>query len=425
MRIFDPPVAFVRAKGAYAWDPEGRHYVDYHAAFGPIILGHGDERVLNAAFHAASTLDISGVGPTPAEVLAAEAISRHVPSAESVLFCNSGSEATYHAIRLARVHTGRRLVVKFQGCYHGWHDYVAANVISAPENLGRLDPISAGISNAALGELLVLPYNDVDAFRDLMQRRGEEIAAVIVEPVLHTIGCVPGSKLFLSSLRRLTDQYASVLIFDEVVTGFRHSLGGYQAIAGIVPDITTLGKAIANGFPVAVVAGRHALMSGFSTAGGPVMYGGTFNGNPIVTSAISATIAALEEDSGAIYRHFDVLAARMTDGLAEIGARLGLPTRPVSLGSVFVCYFTDTDVLSFDDALKNDEWLYTSFHRGMIELGHFMIPLNLKRNHFMAAHTADDVDRSLEAASQVLGKLARTRPAASYSKALKADGGTN
>ncbi|HEV8489871.1 MAG TPA: aspartate aminotransferase family protein [Candidatus Limnocylindrales bacterium] len=415
LRFLDPPRVFVRAKGSKIWDADGREYVDFHAAFGPVILGHADQAIRERAFVTAGELDIMGAGSVELEIRVAEKIREHVPSAEKVLFSNSGSEATYHAIRVSRAATGRPLVVKFQGCYHGWHDYVGANVISPAERLGSTDPISEGILPQALDWLVVLPFNDLAAFEDLMERRGHDVAAVILEPIIHTIGCVVPSQAFLELLRRATREHGSVLIFDEVVTGFRHHLGGYQAICGVTPDLTTFAKAMANGYPVAVICGRADLMDRFNTRPeGRVMFGGTYNGHPLSLAAALATIEALEADDRAIHRRLFRLGDTVRTGLAEIVGALGLHARPTNFGSVFVTYFTDRDVHSFDDALTSDAELYVAFHREMTERGFLMLPLNLKRNHLMAAHSDDDIARMLQAAEDVLRLLAarRTRPAA-------------
>jgi glutamate-1-semialdehyde 2,1-aminomutase len=413
LRKVAPSLAFTRAAGGRVWDADGNEYVDFHAAFGPIVLGHRDPFLGERVRELTEGIDLVGLGSTELEVQLAEKIRSHVPSAEQVLYCSSGSEATYHAIRLARAATGRPLVVKFQGCYHGWHDYIGANVISPPEKLGTIDSTSDGTLPQALEWLRVLPFNDAAAFEALMAECGDRVAAVIVEPVLHTIGCVVGSPAFLASLRRRTEEAGSVLIFDEVVTGFRHALGGYQQISGIRPDLTTFAKAIANGYPLGVLAGRRDLMSQFNTIPGrPVMFGGTYNGHPQSVAAAIATIEALEADGGAIHRRLYAMGGAMRHGLAAIGERLGLAIQPTSFGSVFVCYFTDRPVLSFADALTNDEDAYVRFHRGMIERGYLMIPLNLKRSHFMAAHTDADVAGALEAAEDVLTAIAKGRTGA-------------
>lgn len=407
LRVVDRARVFVRAKGSRVWDADGREYVDYHAAFGPIILGHADPVVHESVQEVTRDIDPVGLGATELELALARRIRELVPSMERMLFSNSGSEATFHAIRVARAATGRRLLVKFQGCYHGWHDYVAANVISAPDRLGTVDPSSAGVLPQALEWLRVLPFNDVAAFEALMEREGEDVAAVILEPVIHTIGCVLPTPEFLAALRRATTATGSVLIFDEVVTGFRHDLGGYQAIAGIRPDLSTFAKAMANGYPIAAIGGRADLMDHFNTRpDGTVLFGGTYNGNPMSVAAALATIDILEAGDRAIHRHLYRLGERMRSGLQSIVDRLGLPARAQSQGSVFVLYFTDREVRSYEDALASDPAWYVAFHRGMTERGFLMLPMNLKRNHLTAAHTDEDVDRTLEAAEDVLTGLA-------------------
>jgi glutamate-1-semialdehyde 2,1-aminomutase len=405
------PRAFVRAEGQHIWDADGNRYVDFHGAFGPIILGHADPRVASRVREDTASMDIVGAGVSELEVELAEKLHRLIPSAEKVLFANSGSEATYHAIRVSRAFTGKRKVVKFQGCYHGWHDYTAANVISSAQRVGTIDPISSGIGRQSLDEIIVLRFNDVEQLETVMAQHGNEIACIILEPIIHTIGCVLPTQAFIEALRRTATEQGAMLIFDEVVTGFRHHLGGYQAICGVTPDLTTLGKAIANGYPVAALAGRADVMDRFNTRlEGDVHFGGTFNGNAFSMVASLATIEILEADNGAIHRRLYALGERMRVGLDAIVERLGITARPTSFGSVFVCYFTDRDVLSFDDALKNDADMYVAFHREMTNRGFYMLPMNLKRNHLTAAHTEEDVDDALSAADEVLTLLASRSP---------------
>lgn len=409
-----PPIVFSRAQGSRVWDLEGKEYVDFHAAFGPILLGHNDVELDARARELSAGIDLVGLGASELEVALAEKIRQHYPSMEQVLFCNTGSDATYHAMRLARAATGRHLVVKFQGCYHGWHDYLGANVISTPDRLGSIDSTSDGTLSQALDYLRVLPFNDIGALRALMATEGHDIAAIILEPVVHTMGCVVPTPEFLTALREETTAAGSLLVFDEVVTGFRHHLGGYQAICGITPDLTTLAKSIANGSPLAVIGGRADLMSQFTThPDGRVMFGGTFNGQAYTMGAALAMIERLERDDAAIHAHLNRLGAMMRDGLQSITTDAGFQTNVANVGSVFVCYFTDRPVLSYDDALTNDATLYVQFHRMMIDKGFLMLPLNLKRNHLMASHTVDDIERALEAADDVIREMARTRPAAS------------
>jgi glutamate-1-semialdehyde 2,1-aminomutase len=407
--IITPPVVFAKAQGARVWDAEGKEYIDFHAAFGPILIGHNDPGVDGRAREISAGTNLTGIGSSLLEVQLAEKLQEHYPSMEKMLFCNTGSDATYHAMRLARAVTGRPLVVKFQGGYHGWHDYLGANVISRPDRVGSIDSTSEGTLPQALEYLRVLPFNDVGAFLQLMADEGDQVAAVILEPVIHTIGCVPATPDFLATLREVTEQTGTVLVFDEVVTGFRHHIGGYQAIAGIRPDLTTLAKSIGNGAILAVLGGRADLMDHFTThPDGRVMFGGTFNGHPHTLGAALATIEALEADGGAIHKHLYRLGARMRDGLESITRDAGFQTQAVNVGSVFVCYFTDRPVMSFDDALRNDAGLYVQFHRKMIDKGFLMMPLNLKRNHLMAAHTDADIDRALDAANDVISDMART-----------------
>jgi glutamate-1-semialdehyde 2,1-aminomutase len=420
LRAMDPPRVFVRAKGQHVWDADGNQYVDYNNAFGPVILGHTDPRVEQKVHETLQEIDILGMGAMELEIRLAERIQGHVPSMEKLLFCNSGSEATYHALRVSRAATGRRVLVKFQGGYHGWHDYIAANVTSRADRVGRLDPISAGMLPDAMENLVVLRFNDVAQLEETMAARGDEIAAVILEPVMHTIGCVPPSPAFLEALRRTTAEHGTVLIFDEVVTGFRHHLGGYQAICGIRPDLTTFAKAMANGYPIAAVGGRADLMDHFNTRpGGDVMYGGTYNAHAVGVSAALATLDVLEADHRAVHRRIYALGDAMRAGLEQITDRLGLTAKPTSFGSVWVCYFTDREVRDYDDALTNDAELYVAFHRGLTDRGFLTVPINLKRNHISAAHTDDDIARTLQAAEDTLSGLAarRVRPGRAHAPA--------
>src|SRR5687768_14971856 len=255
-RRSEPRLCFQRGEGAYLWDLEGRLYVDYHAAYGAIFLGHSHPAVNERVARAVRDTVLFGVGVTAAEVALARKIVEHVPSAAQVVVCNSGSEATYHALRLARGVTGREKIVKFQGCYNGFHDYVLRNVLSEPGLVGRRDPQSKGMLEAAVDATLVCRFNDLDDVEATVRAHPDAIAAVIGEPVAHNSpGLVPRPG-FLEGLRDLCDREGIVLVFDEVITGFRHELGGFQGICGVTPDLTTLGKAIANGYPLAAVAGR-------------------------------------------------------------------------------------------------------------------------------------------------------------------------
>ena len=396
------PLVIAEAHGAYIRDVEGRAYLDYHAAFGPIILGHNHPDV-NAAVHAAmARLDIIGAGVTEAEILLAETIHRHVPSAERVLLTNSGSEATYAALRLARGVTGRTKIIKFQGTYHGWHDAVLMNVISPAHKIGKQDLLSLGMSPGVVADTIVLPFNDIEAVADTIQRHGEEIAAILVEVIPHNIGCVLPRPEFLAALRRLATESGALLIFDEVITGFRHDLGGYQRICGITPDLSTFAKAMANGYPIAALVGRAQYMERFAPGGG-VFFAGTYNGHPVGVAAALATIALLED--GSIHRHCFALAERAALGIQSIADELGIEMKVARFGSVFVPYFLTGPIETYTDLLRSHNDHDVWFRRTMCEHGVFMVPTALKRNHVSAAHTAADIDHTLELARRVLQRL--------------------
>jgi glutamate-1-semialdehyde 2,1-aminomutase len=400
-RRSDPRLCFAKGAGAYLWDLEGRRYVDYHAAYGAILLGHSDPGVTARVSSAIEERVLFGVGVTGAEVELARKIVAHVPSAEQVVVCNSGSEATYHAIRLARGVTGREKIVKFQGFYDGFHDYVLRNTLSAPELVGRRDPGSAGMLAAAVDATEVCRFNDLDDVRATLEANEEQVAAIIVEPIGHNSpGLIPDPG-FLEGLRALADEHGSLLIFDEVITGFRHHLGGYQAICGVMPDLTALGKAIANGFPIAAVAGRREHMERFNTTRtGDVHFGGTYNGNAVGVEAALATIERLER--GDVHERVFRLGARMRDGLQAIADEAGVPAVVGGYGSLFVLCFMEGPLRSYEDVLRNDGALFGRYRRALVARGVFEMPESLGRSHISAAHTDDDVDRSLEIARDAL-----------------------
>jgi glutamate-1-semialdehyde 2,1-aminomutase len=404
LRNVEPHAAFARAQGAYIWDVEGNRYTDYHCAFSPIILGHCHPEVLRRATEAARESDLFGVGITDHEIQLCAKIVEHVPSAEKVLLCNSGSEATYHALRVARAVTGREKVIKFQGCYHGWHDYVLRNAVSAADQVYKRDPGSTGMLDAAIDATLVCRLNDLDDVRSQFDAHPSQIAAVIIEPVVHTIGCLMPEPGFLEGLRSLCDRFGAVLVFDEVVTGFRHSLGGYQQICGVTPDLTTMGKAMANGYPMAAVAGKRSLMDRFNTrSGGDVFFAGTFNGGTLTSAAALATIDIMETEP--VHEHIFRLGDRMRSGLSDIVDRLSVRAQVAGYGSVFTLYFFDAPYRTYEDLLQNPADLYVDYRKGMIRRGVWEIPMNLKRNVITYSHTDADIDATLEAAEDTLKEL--------------------
>jgi glutamate-1-semialdehyde 2,1-aminomutase len=398
-RQSESKLCFARGAGAYLWDLEGRRYIDYHAAYGAILLGHSHPAVNARVAETMRDQVLFGAGVTEGEVALARKLAEHIPSAEQSVLCGSGSEATLHAIRLARGVTGREKIVKFQGSYNGFHDYVLRNVLSAPEQVGRRDPHSKGMLEAAVDATLVCRYNDLDDVAAAFA--AHEIAAVILEPIGHNAPGIMPAPGFLEGLRRICDAEGALLIFDEVITGFRHGLGGYQAICGVTPDVTTLGKAIANGFPLAAIAGRREYMEHYSTnPDGDVHFGGTFNGGSVAVAAGLATIEYLE--SQPVHAHIYALGERMRDGLRAIADEAGVEAYVGGYGSLFVLCFMEGPLRSYEDVLRNDNARFLRYRRALVDGGVFEMPESLGRSHISAAHTADDVDRSLEVARDAL-----------------------
>jgi glutamate-1-semialdehyde-2,1-aminomutase len=408
-RYLGPPHGFARASGAYVWDFDGNRYVDYHAAFGAIVLGHRDPDVDRAAAEGGDPVDLIGVGVTRPEVEVAELVCEVIPSADQMICCTSGSEATFHAVRLSRAITQRRLIVKVQGGYHGWHDAVARNVISPPELAYGLDAMSAGILPENLASTLIAEFNDLTSLEELYARHPDQIAAVILEPIPHNVGSLLPEPEYLEGLRKLTESEGSLLIFDEVITGFRHGLGGWQEISGVHPDLTAFGKAMGNGYPVAGLAGKREHMQQFSSAGGPVLLAGTFTGHPSGCAAAIATITKLRDRD--VFTRTAALGQRMRDGMTAIIDELGVPAVVRGYGSVWCTYFLQGEVRGYRDLMRNNDALYQQFHRRMTDRGFLMLPMALKRNHISFAHTESDIDATLEASRDVLKELAVGRGA--------------
>lgn len=406
VRNVEPPFVFVKGEGAYIYDADGKKYIDYQAAFGPFILGHNYPYVNNKVIEAIGRTDLYGVGTTDLEVDLARKICKHVPSSEQVLFCNSGSEATYHAIRLSRAVTGRKKLIKFQGCYHGWHDYVARNMLSAWDMIGKRDPGSAGMMDEAIDNTLVCTFNDLDDVERVLKENKDQVAALIVEPIPHNIGCIMPQPGFLQGLRSLCTQYGALLIFDEVITGFRHDMGGFQKIAGVTPDITTMGKAMANGYPIAAIAGKREYMKRFNTEhGGDVWFAGTYNGHAVGTAASIATLEMMENEP--VHEHIFRLGDKMRNGIRSIHDRLGINAIVAGFGSVWTTYFMNFEPQNYTDLQHNDAEFYVVYRRKMIDKGIFKMPMNIKRNHIGYSHTDEDIDTTLEVVETVLKEMTR------------------
>lgn len=404
IRNVNPHMIYTKAEGAYIYDADGNRFIDYQAAFGPYILGHCHLYVTNKVIETIQRTDLFGTGTTDLEIELSEKICKHVPSAEMVLFCNSGSEATYHAIRLSRAVTNRTKLIKFQGCYHGWHDYVARNMLSVPDKIGKRDPGSAGMMEEAIDNTLICTFNDLDDVERTFKNHPGEIAALIVEPIPHNIGCIMPQPGFLQGLQDLCEQYGAILIFDEVITGFRHSIGGYQKVAGVTPDLTTMGKAMANGFPIAAIAGRRELMERFNTKpGGDVWFAGTYNGHAVGTAASIATLEMMENEP--VHDHVFALGDRMRQGIREILDRVGIQGYVAGFGSVWTTYFMDREPLNYTDLMDNDAEFYVTYRKKLMERGIFKLPMNIKRNHISYSHTQEHIDYTLQCIEDVLKEM--------------------
>lgn len=400
-RRVEPELVITGAAGSRMFAAGGREYIDYHAAFGPIILGHSYPKVVESVKQAIDSQGLYGVGISPLEVAVAEKIQKHVPSAEQVLLCNTGSEATYHAIRVARAITGRKKIIKFQGCYHGWHDYVLRNMLSAPALIGQRDPGSTGMLEEAIDATLVCTFNNIHDVEQTIKENQGEVAAIILELIPHNIGCVLPKPEFIAGLRQLADLHGIILIFDEVITGFRHDIGGYQKVLGINPDLTTFGKAMANGFPIAAIAGKKAILSEFATMpGGSVFFAGTYNGHAATTAATLATIEVLETEP--VHDHIFRLGEKMRQGLRGIIARLGVEATVAGFGSVYVLYFMEGSIENYTDLMRNNGERFVKYRLNLVERGIYEVPVNLKRSHISYSHTDEDIDRTLEVAEASL-----------------------
>jgi len=408
LRFFKPyPIFVERARGSRIYDVDGNEYVDYHLAFGSVLLGHSSENVTRAVKAQLEKGSIYGLS-NKLEVEVAKKIIQHVPSAQMVKFCNTGTEATYHAIRLARAFTGKTKIIKFEGAYHGWHDYVNISVGPSPREAGPKElptpvPDSKGIPRNVVENTIVLPFNNLRVVERTARKHGNEIAALITEPIMHGSACciLPKSG-YLQALREICDRYSILYIFDEVVTGFRHGLGGAQKIFGVTPDITTFAKAMANGFPVASVCGKKEIMAMFSPSG-EVDFGGTYNGNPISMAAALATIQELETQE--VYNHLFKLGSLVRKRLREVIGKLNIEAQIVGFGSVFQIALTNNKIENYRSvsALNNEK--YEAFQRELMKRHVFIIPKAKKRCHISAAHTIGEVETTLEAMEDSLRTL--------------------
>ncbi len=395
------PVFFKRGEGSFLFDEDDRQYIDYVGSWGPMLLGHSYPPVINAVRQA---LD-NGLGfgaPTAIETEMADLVCELVPSMEMVRMVSSGTEATMSAIRLARGFTGRDKIVKFEGCYHGHSDSLLVKAGSGALTLG--EPNSPGVPAALAEHTITLTYNDIDNVREAFAEIGDQIACIIVEPVAGNMNCILPKEGFLEGLREVCDQYGSVLIFDEVMTGFRVALGGAQEYFNIKPDLTTLGKVIGGGLPVGAFGGKREIMEHIAPLG-PVYQAGTLSGNPLAMSAGLAMLTALKEEG--IHESLSAKAEYLTLGLEAMASRHGIPFTTSCVGGMFGLFFTDQEkVTSFTEATACDAELFGKFFHGMLDEGIYLAPSAFEAGFVSNAHTEAELDATLAAADRVFAKLA-------------------
>jgi len=392
------PFFVARGHGSSLVDVDGREFVDYVCSWGALILGHAHPAVL-AAIHAAAENGWTYGAPCPAEVELAEEVRRRMPSLEVMRFVNSGTEATMSAVRLARAATGRDLIVKFDGCYHGHADGFLVKAGSGVATLGL--PDSPGVPSASASLTLTAPFNDAPAVADLFRKHAKRIAAVIVEPYVGNAGFIAPSADFHPALRALCDDHGALLIFDEVMTGFRVAAGGAQERLGIVPDLTTLGKIVGGGFPVGVYGGRADLMRRVAPEG-PVYQAGTLSGNPLAMAAGLATLR--ETEAPGFYDQLERHAARLLDGLQEAARRHGVPITAGHAGSMWGAYFVEGPVRNYADAKRSDTALFARWHKAALTRGVFLAPSAFEAGFVSSAHSEGDIDFTIQELDAALGE---------------------
>jgi glutamate-1-semialdehyde 2,1-aminomutase len=385
------PIFIARGEGSHIFDTDGNEYIDYVGSWGPLLLGHRHPEVIRA-LEEALEIGTSFGAPTEREVELADEIRAAVPSIEMVRLVNSGTEATMSAIRLARGFTGRDLTVKFEGCYHGHVDSLLVKAGSGMATLGIAD--TQGVPRAFCDTTIALPFNSVDSVEQAFQAHGAKIASVIVEPVVGNMGCVLPAPGFLQALREITARHGTLLIFDEVMTGFRLARGGAQELYGIRPDLTTLGKVIGGGLPIGAYGGRADIMSRIAPSG-PVYQAGTLSGNPLAVSAGLAMLWHIKAHPG-IYAQLESRAARLT-GSAPAGVTVN------RVGSMFTFFFTDQPVTDYESAKRSDTVGFGRFFRLMLERGIYLAPSQFEAAFLSVAHSEEDIDKTIKAAQECFG----------------------
>lgn len=405
------PVFMKRGEGAYFWDEDGNRYIDYLAAYGPIILGHAHPKVTEAICRAAQNGTLYGT-PTELEIEFARKLKKAVPSLDKVRFVNSGTEAVMTTIRVARAYTGRTKVIKFAGCYHGHSDLVLVAAGSGPSTLGT--PDSAGVPVSIANEVITVPYNDLDALGTALERWGSETAAIMVEPIVGNFGMVMPQPGFLEGLCRLAREHGALVIYDEVITGFRFHYGAAQtypglgladaaALRAIEPDLTALGKIIGGGLPIGAYGGRREIMEQVAPLG-PAYQAGTMAGNPASISAGLACLEVLEEPG--TYDRLERVASRLTEGIAAAAVRAGIPLTINRIGGAFSTHFCDHPVTNYEEAQDTDSEQFAQFFRLMLEQGICLAPSKYEAWFLTIRHTDEDIDETIRAAEHAFRQMA-------------------
>jgi len=398
----EPPF-IVRGKGSHIWDADENEYIDYVGSWGPLILGHAEAGVLDAIVAAACNGTSFGAS-TPSEADLAELVLGAFPNMQKVRFVSSGTEATMSAIRLARAYTKRKYIVKFEGCYHGHADALLVKAGSGVATLGI--PGSAGVPEEFTQFTLALPFNNLGAVEHAFQKFKHQIACVIVEPVVGNMGCVPAGDDYLVGLRMLTERERSVLIFDEVMTGFRVAFGGAQELYNIRPDLTTLGKIIGGGLPVGAYAGSKEIMDLVAPLG-PMYQAGTLSGNPLAMAAGCAMIRQLRDRKAEIYPRLDKLSGELVEGVAAAAKEAGVNICHNRVGSMFAWFFTPGPVTNWDSASKSDTEAFGRFFRSMLDNGVYLPPSQYEAAFLGAAHTEEDIQKTIVAAKDAFAAVRR------------------
>ncbi|MDJ0689308.1 MAG: glutamate-1-semialdehyde 2,1-aminomutase [Xenococcaceae cyanobacterium MO_188.B32] len=393
------PIVFDRVKGSYIWDVDGNKYIDYVGTWGPAICGHAHPEVIEA-LHKALEKGTSFGAPSVQENILAEMVIEAVPSIEIVRFVNSGTEACMSVLRLMRAFTGRDKLIKFEGCYHGHADMFLVKAGSGVATLGL--PDSPGVPKSATNNTLNAPYNDLEAVKALFAENPDQIAGVILEPVVGNSGFVPPDAGFLEGLREITQENGALLVFDEVMTGFRIAYGGAQEKFGVTPDLTTLGKVIGGGLPVGAYGGRKDIMSMVAPAG-PMYQAGTLSGNPLAMTAGIKTLELLQKPG--TYEQLDRITKKLAQGLIKIAKEAGHEVVGGQISAMFGMFFTGQSVHNYNDAKKSDLQKFARFHRGMLERGVYLAPSQFEAGFTSLAHTEADIEQTLAIAKEVLTSL--------------------